>query len=116
MHVKIEVNDVLVLKYGITSWGSGSVTMLKQLQVLQNKIIRIMVFKVQKDCVRMSTVYKCLNKLQITDIYEPETAKFMHPFYHNNLPAVFDSYFKSANTQYTPNTRSITRKIIIFKE
>ena len=31
-------------KYEITSWGSGSVTMLKQLQVLQNKIIRIMVF------------------------------------------------------------------------
>ena len=34
------------LKFGITSWGNGSVTMLKQLQVLQNKIIRIMVFKV----------------------------------------------------------------------
>ena len=69
------------LKYGVTSWGSGSVTMLKQLQVLQNNIIRIRVFEVQKDCVKMSTVYKSLNILQIADIYELEITKFMHSFH-----------------------------------
>ena len=83
------------LKCGVTSWGSGSVTMLKQPQVLQNKIIRIMVFKVPKDCVKMSTVYKSLNIRQIADIYDLEIAKFMHSFYHHNLPPVFDNYFKS---------------------
>ena len=68
-----------------------------------------MVFKVQ-DCVKMSTVYKSLNILQIADIYELEIAKFMLSFYHNNLPEVFDKYFKSANTHHTHNTRSITQK------
>ena len=96
--------------------GSGSVARLKQLQVLQNKIIRIMIFKVQKDCVRMSTVYKSLNILQIADKYELEIAKFMHSFYHNNLPAVFGNYFKSANTHHTHNTRSITQKNYYLQE
>ena len=90
--------------------GSGSVTMLKLQQVLQSKVIRIMVFKVQKDCVRMSTVYKSLNMLQIADIYELEIAKFMHCFYHKNLPAVFGNYFKSANSHHTHNAKSITQK------
>ena len=80
--------------------------------MLQNKLslIRIMVFKVQKDCVRMSTVYKLWNILQIGDMYQLEIAKFMHSFYRNNLPAVFDNYFKSAHTHHIHNTRSITQK------
>ena len=56
----------------------------------------------------MSTVYKSLNILQIAD--ELEIAKFMHSFYHNNLPAVFDYYFKSASTHRTHNASSITQK------
>ena len=116
--------------------------MLKLLQVMQNNIIQIMVFKVfenilfnlrkymyfrfccyalrqiklvvvvevQKDCVKVSTVHKSLNILQIADIYDLEIAKIMHSFYHNDLPKVFDNYFKSANTHHTHNTRSITHK------
>ena len=75
-----------------------------------------MVFKFQKDCVRMSTVYKSLNILQIADIYELEIAKFMHSFYHNNLPAVFGNYFKSVDIRHTHNTRSITQKNYYLKE
>ena len=60
----------------------------------------------------MSTVYKSLNILQIADtgICELEITKFMHSFYHNNLPEVFDDYFKSANAHHTHDTRSIIQK------
>ena len=98
------------LKYGIIAWGKSGKTFLQKVQVTQNKILRIINFKCLKDLVKMSTLYKHLEILQIKDIFEIEVAKFMHSFHHGNLPCIFDSYYKSVATQHNHNTRSIVNK------
>ena len=56
----------------------------------------------------MCTLYKSINILLINDVYEPDTAKFMHSFYHCMLPENSDTYFRSSNAKHSYNTRSIT--------
>ena len=75
---------------------------------MQNKIIRIINFKHLNDRVKMCTLYKSMNILLINDVYELETAKFVHSFYHRMLPENFDTYFRSSNAQHSCNTQSIT--------
>ena len=75
---------------------------------MQNKIIGIMNYKHLRDRVKMCTLYKSMNILSIKDVYELETAKFMHSFYHRMLPENFNTYFRSSNAQHSYNTRSIT--------
>ena len=96
------------LKYGVLAWGSANKTSLKKLQIMQNKIIRMMNFKHLPDRVKMCTLYKSMNILLINDVYELETAKFMHSFYHRMLPENFYTYFRSSNAQQSYNTRFIT--------
>ena len=56
----------------------------------------------------MRTLYKSMNILLVNDVYDLDTAKFMHSFYHCMLPENFDTYFRSSNAQHSYNTRSIT--------
>ena len=46
------------LKYGITAWGNQTKSIMRKLQIIQNKIIRIMDFKFLKDCVKTISIYK----------------------------------------------------------
>ena len=72
---------------------------------MQNKIIRILNFKLVSDGVKRFSYYKTMNLL-INDIYELEIAKFMHSLYHGMLPVNFHNFFKSAKTQHSYNTRT----------
>ena len=55
--------------------GSPKSTLIHQLQIIQ-KLIRLINFKCLKDHVEMTTLYKLMNILKISDIYELEVAKF----------------------------------------
>ena len=55
--------------------GSTKSTLILQLQIIQ-KLIRLINFKCLKDHVEMTTLYKLMNILKISDIYELEVAKF----------------------------------------
>ena len=103
------------LKYGILAWGTAANNLLQKVQVVQNRIIRIMEFKSLADCVTMNTLYKSLNILRLKDIFELEIAKFMHSFHHNKIPENFNSYFRTASQQHTHLTRSITNKNYFLK-
>ena len=100
--------------YGIITWGSGTKSLIGKIQVIQNKIIRIINFKCLNDRVKMNKLYKSMNigLLQIKDIpvYELEMSKFMHSYYHKKLPEVFNNYFKSADKHHNHVTRSISKK------
>ena len=65
------------IKYKIVAWGDTNSTLIYQLQIIQ-KIICLMNFKCLKDHVQMTTLYKSMNLLKISDIYELEVAKFIH--------------------------------------
>ena len=103
------------LKYGILAWGTAANNLLQKVQVVQNRIIRIMEFKSLADCVPMNILYKSFNILRLKDIFELEIAKFMHSFYHKKIPENFNSYFRTASQQHTHLTRSITNKNYFLK-
>ena len=98
------------LKYGIIAWGKTTKALLRKLEVIQNKIVRIINFKYLRDSVNMSELYKAASILQLNDIFKLEMVKFVHSFYHQNLPDNFKNYFSSANTQPSYATRSLTNK------
>ena len=102
-------------KYGILAWGTAANNLLQKVQVVQNRIIRIMDFKSLTHCIPMNTLCKPLNILGHKDIFELEITKFMHLLHHNKLPENFYSYFRTASHQHTHLTRSITNKKYFLK-
>ena len=81
------------LKYGVLAWGNADKTLMQKITVMQNRIIRIINFKLLKDHVKMSVLYKAMNILQAPDIFKLEVGKFMHSFHHHTLPESCQSYF-----------------------
>ena len=63
------------------------------LQVLQNKIIRIICYVSKNKHVKNNTLYHELKLLKVKDMYHLEMAKFMYLFQHNKLPNLFNQYF-----------------------
>ena len=88
----------------------------RKIQVMQNNVIRIMNFKFLKDCVKVNSLYKSINILQFSDVYELELAKFMHAYYKETLAENFNSYFSTAAAHHSHNTRSVVNKTSICKE
>ena len=75
------------IKYGILSWGTASNLLLKKVEIRLNRILRVMTNKSVYTPVGM--LYKFLNTLKVTDIYNLELSKFMHQLENNKLPHVF---------------------------
>ena len=96
------------LKFGIFSWGSACQTSLEKIQVLQNKIIRIMNLKFVNNRVKMCILFKFMKILKVKDIFELKIAKFRYSYYHSMLPEYFDNYCKYASKHHDYKTRSIT--------
>ena len=79
--------------YGILGWGSVSETEIKPIQILQNKVLRIINKSTWKDRVTINALHKSLNILKIADIYNFEVSKFMYLYHTQSLPEIFDPYF-----------------------
>ena len=60
------------LQYGIIIWATGTKTLLQEIRVLQNNIIRILTYN--KKFSHVTPLYKKLNLLKFDDIYELELA------------------------------------------
>ena len=103
------------LKYGVLAWGNADKALMQKITVMQNRIIRIINFKLLKDHVKMSVLYKAMNILQAPDIFKLEVGKFIHSFHHQTLPESFQSYFTPTNTSYKYVTRSVTNKNYFIK-
>ena len=81
------------LIYGILTWGSTNNSVRHPLQVLQNRLMRI-ISRVKKNShIANNSVYHKLNILKIKDIYHLEMAKFMYLYHNNKLPKLFNQYF-----------------------
>ena len=73
------------LKYGVLAWGNADKVLMQKITVMQNRIIRIINFKLLKDHDKMSVLYKAMNILQALDIFKLEVGKFMHSFLYQTL-------------------------------
>ena len=94
------------LLYGILTWGSTNNTVLHPLQVLQNKIVRIISNVKTNERITNNSLYKQLKILKIKDMYELEVFKFMHQHQHNKLPNLCNFYFTPTASIHNYNTRS----------
>ena len=93
------------IKYGILSWGTASNSLLKKVEIRLNRILRVITNKSMYTPVGI--LYKSLNTLKVTDIYNLELGKFIHQLENNKLPHVFLNFFKKINEIHSYETRLI---------
>ena len=92
------------IKYGITLFGLAGSSKLKRIQTLQNQLLKVLL---RKDY-RFSTneLHNSMDLLKINDIVEQEIVTFVHNYFSNKLPPVFDNYFSTLADQHHRNTRN----------
>jgi len=104
------------INYGILSWSSASKTSLKPLKVILNRLIRRVTFTYHKkvtlsplykkvDLLQLSDIYnlelgklplyKKVDLLQLSDIYNLELGKLMFKYSKQMLPSNFSLFFKN---------------------
>ena len=98
------------LIYGILAWGSTNNSMLHPLQVLQNRLIRIISRVKKSDHCANNSLYHNLNILKVKDIYHLEMAKFTTLYHNSKLPKLYNQYFKPVNSVHNYYTRNASRK------
>ena len=81
------------LRYGNIVWGNAAKTVLKPLQTLQDRALKIMTFA-PFGRVDLEPVYLDLKILGLTEIHFLEKAKFMFKYFNGKLPHVFGDYFQ----------------------
>ena len=65
------------LRYGITTWGNATSSVLQPLISLANRAVRIMTFAPYGN-IDVESIYKYLNILEIPDVFKLETGKFIY--------------------------------------
>ena len=92
------------IKYGISVYGQAYNNKMKRIQTLQNQPLKVLEGKVY----RYSTdkLHDELEILKVKDIKEQEILAFVHNFFSNNLPPVFDGYYETLASKHNRNTRN----------
>ena len=75
------------LRYGITAWGAANSSLIKKVQVLQNKIVRYLSFSLPRST--SAPLYHALNLMNSLEMYHFEPAKYMFDMYNYTIPIVF---------------------------
>ena len=81
------------LLYGNLSRGNDYKSAIQPLQILQNKILRLMCKIESQSHVSNNYLYYSSTLLKIEDLYKLEIAKFMYLYEHNKLSPLFSDYF-----------------------
>ena len=96
------------LQYAVLAWGGSNDTRLHRINVLHNKIVKLMVLQNLPEDIYLSndTIYGSLGLLQLRDIYNLELGKFMHKAFYNALPKSLNDMFKKINSVHNYPTSS----------
>ena len=89
------------LTYSILNWGRANKTTLLLLIRLQNKAVRTLEYNKTKRTV----LYSKHVILEIPDLFQLSSAKFMYSFYNGGLPNHFDDYFAEIASVHKYQTR-----------
>ena len=87
------------IRYGIIVWGNASKNIIKPLQTVLNKAIRIITFAPFGN-LDLTPAYKQLNILTVEQTCNFEIAKFNYKFLNNLLPTSIGNYFEFSSEQY----------------
>ena len=91
--------------YGISVWGSTNHSILQPLQVLENKVLRIICNVSKNELVKNSSLKHTLKLVKVKNMYHLEMATFMYLFQHNKLLNLCRQYVTSTKIVHKYNTR-----------
>ena len=92
------------IKYGISVYGQACNAKLKRVQKLQNQLLKVLSGK--KFRFPTDELHDEFELLTVKDITEQEILTFVHNFFSNNLPSVFNGYFETLADNHNRNTRN----------
>ena len=97
------------IKYGISLYGQAGKAKINKIQTLQNQLLKVL----SKKNYRFSTdeLHKEFDILKVEDVVKQETLTFIHNYFDDKLPPVFNKYFETFETCHHRNTRSGANKI-----
>ena len=99
------------IKYGISIFGLTSNERLKRIQVLQNKLLKVLLAKSYRYSTNL--LHNELKILKVKDIAKLDALTFIHNYFNNKLPSIFDNYFTLVSEIHNRNTRRSEREIYI---
>jgi len=79
------------LQYCIIDWGRAYKTVIRPVQVLQNRILKYMTFS--KRTSSASNIFKLLKILKVSDLYQLNLEKLIYKYNADILPSSFDNFF-----------------------
>ena len=79
------------IKYAIPIYGITNLDNISKIQVLQNKLLKILTFKNFK--YSTNQLHNDFDILEVNDIVNQEILTFVHEYINNRLPSIFDGYF-----------------------
>ena len=91
------------IKYGISVYGQACDSKLKRIQTLQNRLLKVLSGKNYRFSTDM--LHTEFEILKIKDIVKQEVITFVHNYFSNSLPPVFDGYFETLASNHNRNTR-----------
>ena len=96
------------INYALELYGQATDKHLKQIQVTQNRIIKILQFKNRRESTNI--IHKTFGVLKVKDQFETKILKIMHQvkFNTNSLPLIFQSYFETNEGKHKYITRQNT--------
>ena len=92
------------IKYGLCVYGQACENKMKRIQTLQNQLLKVLshrnyLFSTDK-------LHDEFELLKIKDLTKQEIATFVHNYFSNSLPPVFDGYFETLASTHNRNTRN----------
>ena len=101
------------IRYGICVYGFTKNANMNKLQVLQNKLLKVITGKEMRYSTNM--LHNDLHVLQVRDVLTQEITSFVNKYLNKKLPAIFEGYYKKFNEIHDYNTRGSTNTLIIPK-
>ena len=100
------------IQYGIVTWGTANKTVLQELNVKLNNIVRTITCS-SKYC-PVTGLYKLLNFLKLDDIYRLKLAKFMYQLHHKKFKTALNDCLVDITNIHSHNTRT-KQNLVYFK-
>ena len=92
------------INYGLIIYGSADNKLMLPLQTLQNKLVKVLLNRNYRD--PTDEIHDQMEILKVSDNYKLEVLTFVHRFFNNKLPSVFNDYFKKLSDCHDINTRN----------
>ena len=99
------------IKYGIPIYGMANTGDLKPIQILQNKLMKVILNK--NYMFSTNQLHTELKILKITDIFNQEVLIFVFSQFNKMLPEIFNGYFVTFSSLHNIATRGNNTRFII---